>query len=329
MLAWAREGQIGRDLVDLHGAAPRVEEHEARIVVAEERAGVEHHGRAERADQALVGVAADDEGVAGGDEVREIGVDLERVAIVVRAELGHVAFAEAVAEKKRAGGGGEFAGGRERCEKRARRVADHEGRVGERAHLVREEPALVVAAHREHAVIGEQGAAAIDVAAAIGDIADREDRVDAWREECEDRGEEVVLGMDVADQAEAHGDSVARMAKVLGIGGVFVRAKDPGALRNWYRDMLGITMEKWGGAKLTNEAGTYGVWSPFKSDSTYFDGPFMLNLRVDDAAALVVQLKEKGANVLDRGEDSELGKFRYVVDPEGLVVELWEPPAPK
>jgi predicted enzyme related to lactoylglutathione lyase len=118
------------------------------------------------------------------------------------------------------------------------------------------------------------------------------------------------------------------MAKVLGLGGVFVKAKDPAALCAWYREMLGIEIAAWGGAKLANEAKTYGVWSAFKADSEYFDGPFMINFRVDDADALVAELRAKGANVLERREDGEFGKFRYVIDPDGTLLELLEPKAP-
>src|SRR5688572_5613070 len=117
------------------------------------------------------------------------------------------------------------------------------------------------------------------------------------------------------------------MAKVIGIGGVFVKAKNPEALRAWYRDMLGMDVSEWG-AQLWNEGKTYGVWNPFAADTKYFepsDKAFMLNLRVDDVDGLVAQLREKGAQVLDRKEDGEFGKFRYVVDPEGTLLELFQP----
>ena len=116
------------------------------------------------------------------------------------------------------------------------------------------------------------------------------------------------------------------MAKVLGIGGVFVKSKDKVALRAWYRDMLGLEISEWGGAVFETEGKSVGTWSSFGADSTYFEGNFMINFRVDDADGLVAALKAKGANVLDRSDDSELGKFRYVVDPDGTLLELWQPP---
>lgn len=118
-----------------------------------------------------------------------------------------------------------------------------------------------------------------------------------------------------------------RMAKVLGVGGVFFKAKDPSALRAWYRDKLGLTIESWGGSKIPGESGTFTVWNPFKADSDYFPGPLMVNFRVDDLDALLAKLRAEGANVLDRYEKGDHGAFGYVVDPEGTVLELWQAPA--
>jgi predicted enzyme related to lactoylglutathione lyase len=53
----------------------------------------------------------------------------------------------------------------------------------------------------------------------------------------------------------------------------------------------------------------------------------MINYRVHDLAALLEALREEGCNVLDRTDDSEYGKFGWVMDPEGNKVELWQPPA--
>ena len=119
------------------------------------------------------------------------------------------------------------------------------------------------------------------------------------------------------------------MAKVLGLGGVFVRAKDPKALRAWYADALGLPMQAWGGAKLENEAGTCGVWAAFAHDSDYFkpsERELMLNLRVDDLDGILARLRARSdTRVVDRLEDSPEGRFGYVLDPEGTLIELWQP----
>jgi predicted enzyme related to lactoylglutathione lyase len=120
------------------------------------------------------------------------------------------------------------------------------------------------------------------------------------------------------------------MATVLGIGGVFVKSKDADALRAWYRDMLGLDIQDWGGAQLwSTPARTYSVWAAFRAETTYFEPStrdLMLNLRVDDLDGMLAQLRQRGAHVLDRREDSPDGKFGYVVDPDGTLLELWQPP---
>jgi len=115
------------------------------------------------------------------------------------------------------------------------------------------------------------------------------------------------------------------MSKVLGIGGVFVKSKDPDKLRAWYREMLGMDVQSWG-AMFENEAGSIGTWNSFAVDTKKFeasDREFMINLRVDDADGMAKQLRERGANVLDRRSQDEYGTFCYVVDPDGTLIELW------
>ncbi len=126
------------------------------------------------------------------------------------------------------------------------------------------------------------------------------------------------------------------MKRVTGIGGIFFNAKDPAALRDWYRTHLGVDVLPWGGAAFTwtDEAGqpTGGttIWSIGAADAAGF-GPqgksFMINYRVADLAALLQALRAEGCEVLDKTDDSEYGKFGWVIDPEGNQVELWEPPA--
>ena len=52
-------------------------------------------------------------------------------------------------------------------------------------------------------------------------------------------------------------------------------------------------------------------------------GGFMINLRVDDLDVFVAQLKEKGVDVLD-SVDEGYGKFAWLLDPDGVKIELWE-----
>jgi predicted enzyme related to lactoylglutathione lyase len=125
------------------------------------------------------------------------------------------------------------------------------------------------------------------------------------------------------------------MKRVTGIGGIFFHAKDPVALRAWYRQHLGIDVQPWGGAAFhwTDAAGnpTPGTtaWQISAADGQHFapsTSSFMVNYRVDDLTALLAALRKEGCNVLDKIDDSEYGKFGWVIDPEGNKVELWQPP---
>jgi predicted enzyme related to lactoylglutathione lyase len=122
--------------------------------------------------------------------------------------------------------------------------------------------------------------------------------------------------------------------RVHGLGGVFFKSADPARLAQWYATHLGLPMEAWGGAVLPWRRADTGadactVFSPFAAGSTYFapsTREFMLNFRVDDLEATLAALRAEGCNVLDdRGETSEQGRFGYVVDPDGTLIELWQP----
>ena len=52
----------------------------------------------------------------------------------------------------------------------------------------------------------------------------------------------------------------------------------------------------------------------------------MINYRVEDLHALLAALRSEGVQVEDKVEESEYGKFGWVMDPEGNRVELWQPP---
>ena len=126
------------------------------------------------------------------------------------------------------------------------------------------------------------------------------------------------------------------MEKVTGIGGIFFKSPNKAALSAWYRDNLGVPVDdSWGGAVFNwqegNPAGDAAtIWSPFAADTTYFQpsaAAFMVNFRVTDLDAMLAQLRANGCDVDDKIEDSDFGRFGWVVDPDGNKVELWQPPA--
>ncbi|WP_370032201.1 VOC family protein [Qipengyuania mesophila] len=117
------------------------------------------------------------------------------------------------------------------------------------------------------------------------------------------------------------------MAKVTGLGGVFYVVKDPAATRAWYRDVLGIDGEYGPQLDWSEETGDepYSLISHFKDDEYIKPGigGFMINLRVDDCDGMVAQLKDKDIEVLGH-VDEGYGKFAWILDPDGVKIELWE-----
>ena len=125
----------------------------------------------------------------------------------------------------------------------------------------------------------------------------------------------------------------AEPGHVTGIGGVFVKSKDPKALRAWYRDVLGISFEKWGGAKLAYDAPGHpplALWAAFPESSDQMapsTQPFMLNFAVDDMDAMIRRLDAKGVTIIHKIDDDPNGRFVTVLDPDGTKIELWQPKA--
>jgi predicted enzyme related to lactoylglutathione lyase len=118
--------------------------------------------------------------------------------------------------------------------------------------------------------------------------------------------------------------------RVLGIGGIFFKARGPQALAAWYRDHLGVPVEvsQTYGTFTSHSTGETTVWSAFPADTTYFapsPAPFMINYRVRDLDAMLAQLRAAGAHVEDRIEEYDYGRFGWASDPEGNRIELWQP----
>lgn len=126
------------------------------------------------------------------------------------------------------------------------------------------------------------------------------------------------------------------MAKVTGIGGVFIKASGPASdLSAWYAKHLGMNLESWGGAVLNwqedkSDDGGLTVWTTASSDSKWFspsESSFMINYRVDDLGELLAELKESGIEPVAGPDLAENGKFAWIMDPDGNKIELWEPMA--
>ncbi len=125
----------------------------------------------------------------------------------------------------------------------------------------------------------------------------------------------------------------APAGKVTGLGGIFFKCKNPKALKNWYAKNLGMNINQYGTVfewRLAGDSTKKGItqWTPFNEKTTYFAPSakdFMINYRVDDLVALVVQLRKEGVEITDTMETVDYGKFIHIMDLEGNKIELWEP----
>jgi catechol 2,3-dioxygenase-like lactoylglutathione lyase family enzyme len=145
----------------------------------------------------------------------------------------------------------------------------------------------------------------------------------------------LIFGVAVAASvwAMTFGPAIAAepAGHITGLGGVFVTSKDPKALRAWYRDVLGIPLEAWGGASLKYDAPGHPsvmVWNVFRQGGTYLapsQREFMLDFAVDDLDAFIARLKARGVTILQRDDSDPSGHFAWILDPDGTKIELWQP----
>jgi catechol 2,3-dioxygenase-like lactoylglutathione lyase family enzyme len=138
----------------------------------------------------------------------------------------------------------------------------------------------------------------------------------------------LLLGLGLATTIDAQ-----PVGRITGVGGVFIKSKDPKALARWYRDVLGLPLEAWGGAILKYDAPGHPpvlTWNAFPSTTGYMNPStreFMIDFAVDDLDAFLARLQDKGVSVLKREDDGATGRFAWILDPDGTKIELWQPAA--
>lgn len=124
------------------------------------------------------------------------------------------------------------------------------------------------------------------------------------------------------------------MGKIVGLGGPFIKSKDPKVLAAWYQDILGLQFNgnTYVDLPFTKEDGQpsagSNVLSFFKEGNDYFKPStkdVMLNFRVEGFRDLIATLKEKGVEMVGEPMEEAYGKFAWIMDPEGNKIELWEP----
>jgi catechol 2,3-dioxygenase-like lactoylglutathione lyase family enzyme len=136
----------------------------------------------------------------------------------------------------------------------------------------------------------------------------------------------LALGLGLSTTLHA-----APAGRITGVGGIFLKSKDPKALARWYRDVLGLPLESWGGALLRYDAPGHPpvlVWNALPSTTDYMEPStreVMIDFAVDDLDAYLARLKEKGVTPLKREDAGPSGKFAWILDPDGTKIELWQP----
>lgn len=119
--------------------------------------------------------------------------------------------------------------------------------------------------------------------------------------------------------------------RVTGIGGLFFKTDDPKKLKTWYREHLGFNTDDWGCTfwwKSKDGIPSSTQWSPFTSDTNYFEPStkdYMFNYRVADLEGLMKKLTIEGVTIVGEIKTYEYGKFGWIMDPDGNKIELWEP----
>jgi len=143
-------------------------------------------------------------------------------------------------------------------------------------------------------------------------------------------GAKIALALAVGIAMTSAAD--AQAGHITGLGGIFIKSPNPKALRAWYRDVLGIKLESWGGAILPYDAPGHPsemVWTAFPENSSYFapsSREVMLNFAVDDLDAFLAKIEAKGVKVIKRDDTDPNGHFAWIMDPDGTKIELRQAP---
>ena len=123
------------------------------------------------------------------------------------------------------------------------------------------------------------------------------------------------------------------MKKATGIGGIFFKSDNPQQLNAWYAQHLGLDTSDYGTTfewRPADNSATKGstTWCTFPQEAANFRPsakPFMINYRVANLVALVEELRQANVTIVDEMTEYDYGKFIHVLDPEGNLLELWEP----
>lgn len=113
---------------------------------------------------------------------------------------------------------------------------------------------------------------------------------------------------------------------IKGFGGIFWRTKNLDTTKNWYSEVLKIEIDNWNGTIIKPQSGNETIFSFFTEDDQYFptEQQVMLNFQVDNLNETIKHLEKIGVPLEKEKEISEFGKFVWIKDPDGRLIELWE-----
>ncbi|SFS65636.1 VOC family protein [Paenibacillus sp. BC26] len=113
---------------------------------------------------------------------------------------------------------------------------------------------------------------------------------------------------------------------IKGVGGIFWRTKNLEAVKKWYSDVLKMDISDWNGTMIKSESANDTIFSFFTEDDGYFpqDQQVMLNFQVHSLEETIAHLAHIGVPLAKKPESSEYGKFVWIADPDGRLIELWE-----
>ena len=123
--------------------------------------------------------------------------------------------------------------------------------------------------------------------------------------------------------------------KVIGIGGILFKSKNPDKTKKWYEENLGVvsTDSNYGTIYKSRNMDNpdiinYFQWSPFNKNSDFFNHSkkeFMIIYNVQNIEQLVEDLRQKGTTIVDEIKEYEgIGKIVHIYDCDGNYCELWE-----
>jgi glyoxylase I family protein len=113
---------------------------------------------------------------------------------------------------------------------------------------------------------------------------------------------------------------------IQGFGGIFWRTKNLEVIKKWYSDVLKIEIDNWNGTVIKPQSGNETIFSFFTEEDTYFptNQQVMLNFQVYNMDEMIQHLEHIGVPLAKNKETGDYGKFIWIEDPDGQLIELWE-----